>query len=76
MRVIQKFDVISSMQNAYVEKLIKKYEISINQKTSLILLFYQSLILYIKKVDSDKIHVYKRHETFIKMINNLQFHIS
>ncbi len=43
MQVIQRFDVIYLVQDAYAEKLIKKYEISINQKTS-ILLSYQSLI--------------------------------
>jgi hypothetical protein len=60
MRIIQRSDVIYLVQDAYVEKLIKKYEISINQKTSLILLFYQSLISYESEIDSNRVHVYKQ----------------
>jgi hypothetical protein len=60
MRVIQRFDVIYLVQDAYVEKLIKKYEISINQKTSSISLSYQSLIIHKNEIDSDRIHVYKQ----------------
>jgi DNA-binding Lrp family transcriptional regulator len=59
-RVIQRSDVIYLVQDAYVEKLIKKYEISINQKTSSISLSYQSLISYEIEIDSDRIHVYKQ----------------
>jgi predicted GNAT superfamily acetyltransferase len=60
MRVIQRLDVIYLVQDAYAEKLIKKYEISINQKTSSISLSYQSLISYESEIDSDRVHEYKQ----------------
>jgi hypothetical protein len=60
MRVIQRSDVIYLVQDAYVEKLIKEYKISINQKTSSILLSYQSLISYENEIDSDRVHVYRQ----------------
>jgi hypothetical protein len=58
-RVIQRSDVIYLVQDAYVEKLIKKYEIFTNQKI-FISLFYQSLISYSRDVDSDKVHEYRQ----------------
>jgi hypothetical protein len=58
-KIIQRSDVIYLMQNAYVEKLIKKYEISTNQKISTSLSF-QSLTQYEKDVDSDRVHVYRQ----------------
>jgi hypothetical protein len=57
-------EIIYLVQNVYAEKLIKKYAVSINQKTS-ISLFYQSLTSYMKEVDSDRIHVYKQKVKFI-----------
>jgi hypothetical protein len=61
-RIIQNREtkIVYLMQNVYAEKLIKKHEISINQKTSSISLSYQSLILYEKDVDSDRVYVYKQ----------------
>jgi hypothetical protein len=59
MRVIQQSEMIYLVQDAYAEKLIKKYAISINQKT-FISLSYQSLTSYTKEVDSDRIHVYRQ----------------
>jgi hypothetical protein len=58
-RVIQKPEVIFLVQDAYAEKLIKKYAISINQKT-FISLSYQSLTPFVGDVDSDRIHVYRQ----------------
>jgi hypothetical protein len=61
-RIIQdrEAEIVYLVQDAYAEKLIKEYEISINQKTSSISLFYQSLISYESENDSDRIHVYKQ----------------
>ncbi len=59
MRVIQQFEIIFLVQNICAERLIKKYEISINQKT-FISLSYQSLISLEKNVNSDRVHVYKQ----------------
>ncbi len=59
MRVIQKSEMIFFVQNVYAEKLIKKYAISINQKI-FISLSYQSLISYMREVDSDRIHTYRQ----------------
>ncbi len=59
MRVIQKSEMIFLVQNVYAEKLIKKYAISINQKI-FISLSYQSLISYMREVDSDRIHTYRQ----------------
>jgi hypothetical protein len=59
MRVIQRFDVIYLVQDVYAEKLIKEYEIFINQKI-FISLSYQSLISYSRDVDSDRIHEYRQ----------------
>jgi hypothetical protein len=59
MRVIQKPEMIYLMQDVYAEKLIKKYAISINQKT-FILLSYQSLTSYIREVDSIRVHIYRQ----------------
>jgi chlorite dismutase len=50
MRVIQRSDVIYLVQDAYAEKLIKKYEISINQKTSSISLCHVVWLPIILKV--------------------------
>jgi hypothetical protein len=47
------------MQDVYAEKLIKEYEIFINQKI-FISLSYQSLILYESEIDSDRVHVYRQ----------------
>jgi hypothetical protein len=60
-RIIQdrETEIVYLVQDVYAEKLIKKYAISINQKTS-ISLSYQSLISYMKEVDSDRIHVYRQ----------------
>ncbi len=61
MRVIQQSDEIYLMQDAYVEKLIKEYEIFITERmTSSISLLYQFLISYDENVDSDRVHVYKQ----------------
>ncbi len=59
MRVIQKSEMIFLVQDVYAEKLIKKYAISINQKT-FISLSYQSLISFEENVDSDRVHVYRQ----------------
>ncbi len=59
MRVIQKSEMIFLVQDVYAEKLIKEYEISINQKT-FISLSYQSLISYMREVDSIRIHTYRQ----------------
>jgi hypothetical protein len=59
-RIIQRSDVIYLVQDAYVEKLIKEYEISINQKTSSISLSYQSLISYESEIDLNRVYVYKQ----------------
>ncbi len=59
MRVIQKPEMIFLVQDVYAEKLIKKYAISINQKT-FISLSYQSLISYMKEVDSIRVHIYRQ----------------
>ncbi len=48
------------MQDVYAEKLIKEYEIFINQKASSISLFYQSLMSYDDEVDSDRVHEYRQ----------------
>ncbi len=58
-RIIQKSEMIYLVQDAYAEKLIKKYEIFTNQKifTSL---SYQSLTSYSKNVDSDRVHEYRQ----------------
>jgi hypothetical protein len=58
-RVIQKPEVVFLVQDAYAEKLIKKYAISINQKTSTSL-SYQSLISFVGDVDSDRVHAYRQ----------------
>jgi hypothetical protein len=58
-RVIQQSEMIYLVQDLYAEKLIKKYAISINQKT-FISLSYQSLISYMKKVDSIRVHIYRQ----------------
>ncbi len=52
--------IVCLMQDVYAEKMIKEYEISINQKTSSISLSYQSVISYESEIDSDRIHVYKQ----------------
>jgi hypothetical protein len=59
MRVIQQLEMIFLVQDVYAEKLIKKYEILINQKI-FISLSYQSLISYMKEVDSIQIHTYRQ----------------
>jgi hypothetical protein len=59
MRVIQKSEMIFLVQDVYAEKLIKKYAISINQKT-FISLFYQLLISYMREIDSIRIHIYRQ----------------
>jgi hypothetical protein len=59
MRVIQKPEMIFLVQDAYAEKLIKEYAISINQKT-FISLSYQSLISFEENVDSDRVHIYRQ----------------
>jgi hypothetical protein len=59
MRVIQRPDVIYLVQDAYAEKLIKKYEISINQKISTSFSF-QSLTQYERNVDPDRVHAYRQ----------------
>jgi hypothetical protein len=59
MRVIQQSEMIYLVQDVYAEKLIKKYAISINQKTS-ISLSYQSLTSYMKEVDSIRVHIYRQ----------------
>jgi hypothetical protein len=60
-RIIQDREtrIVYLVQDAYAEKLIKEYEISINQKTSSISLSYQSLISYEDEIDSDRIHEYR-----------------
>jgi hypothetical protein len=58
-RVIQKPEMIFLVQDVYAEKLIKKYAISINQKT-FISLSYQSLISFEENVDSDRVHAYRQ----------------
>jgi hypothetical protein len=50
---------IDSKKEGGCSSALKKYEISINQKTS-ILLSYQSLISYENDVNSDRVHVYKQ----------------
>jgi hypothetical protein len=58
MRVIQRSEIFYLVQDVYVEKLIKKYEIIITERmSSSILLSYQSLISYEKDIDSDRVHV-------------------
>ncbi len=47
------------VQDVYAEKLIKKYAISINQKT-FTSLSYQSLISYMREVDSIRIYTYRQ----------------
>jgi hypothetical protein len=59
MRVIQQPEVIYLVQDAYAEKLIKKYAISINQKTSTPLP-YQSLTPYMGEVDPIRVHTYRQ----------------
>ncbi len=59
MRVIQQLEMIYLVQDVYAEKLIKKYAISINQKT-FISLSYQSLTSYMREVDSIRIHIYRQ----------------
>ncbi len=59
MRIIQQFEMIYLVQDAYAEKLIKEYEIFTNQKI-FIPLSYQSLISYEKDVDSDRVHQYRQ----------------
>jgi hypothetical protein len=59
MRVIQQSEMIYLVQDVYAEKLIKKYAISINQKT-FTSLSYQSLISYMKEVDSIRVHIYRQ----------------
>jgi hypothetical protein len=59
MRVIQQSEMIFLVQDAYAEKLIKEYAISINQKT-FISLSYQSLISFEENVDSIRIHTYRQ----------------
>jgi predicted metal-dependent phosphoesterase TrpH len=59
MRVIQKLGVVYLVQDVYAEKLIKEYEIFINQKI-FIPLPYQSLISYEDEIDSDRVHVYRQ----------------
>jgi hypothetical protein len=60
-RIIQdrETEIVYLVQDVYAEKLIKKYAISINQKT-FISLSYQSLISYMKEVDSIRIHIYRQ----------------
>jgi hypothetical protein len=60
-RIIQDREagIVYLVQDVYAEKLIKKYAISINQKT-FISLSYQSLISYTKEVDSDRVHTYRQ----------------
>jgi hypothetical protein len=58
-RVIQQPEMIYLVQDVYAEKLIKKYAISINQKT-FISLSYQSLTPYMKEVDSIRVHIYRQ----------------
>jgi hypothetical protein len=59
MRVIQKSEMIFLVQDAYAEKLVKKYAISINKKT-FISLSYQSLTSYMKEIDSIRVHIYRQ----------------
>ncbi len=59
MRIIQKSEMIFLVQDVYAEKLIKKYAISINQKI-FISLSYQSLISYMREIDSIRIHIYRQ----------------
>jgi nucleoside diphosphate kinase len=58
-RIIQQSEMIYLVQDAYAEKLIKEYEIFINQKI-FISLSYQSLISYENEIDSDRVHVYRQ----------------
>jgi hypothetical protein len=58
-RVIQQSEMMYLVQDVYAEKLIKKYEISINQKTSTSLP-YQSLTSYEGEIDPDRVHAYRQ----------------
>jgi hypothetical protein len=60
-RIIQdrEAEIVYLVQDVYAEKLIKEYAISINQKTS-ISLSYQSLISYMREVDSIRVHIYRQ----------------
>ncbi len=60
-RIIQdrETEIVYLVQDVYAEKLIKKYAISINQKT-FISLSYQSLISSMKEIDSIRIHTYRQ----------------
>jgi hypothetical protein len=59
-RIIQQSDTVHLVQDAYMKKLIKDYEMSlINQKISTPL-SYQSLTSYEREIDQSRIHLYRQ----------------
>lgn len=48
------------MQNSYIKKVIKKYVIAIDKKTTNI--FFDELIKYENEIDQKRMHIYKKNE--------------
>ncbi len=60
MRVIQTIDSIYLVQDAYIDKLVKNYQINTNLKTSHISLSFNDIQSYQEDVDSKRVHTYKQ----------------
>jgi hypothetical protein len=58
-RILQEFDTIWLIQNFYMNKLIKKYVINIEYKTTMFL-SYSLLMSYIDEMNQKKVHIYRQ----------------
>ncbi len=60
MRVIQQSDIVHLVQDVYMKKLIKNYEMSLINQKIFTSFSYQSLISYSENVDQSRVHVYRQ----------------